>query len=202
MSAEGAIAPRRAGGRLAAVLRRRPAVHRPRPDRPRRGGGRLDVGWAHLALSSRPLVSRASRRMARQWRKRRAEAAQGDLAPERSTGSAAAAAQRLAAIIEAAEQSGGRCDRRRQGAGPPSRRGGRERGDRIAAERLRAIADELDPPASAAERPERPPQAGRGDSSRARAFRPSQAPRPAAWARRAPACSRPRWRFRAAAGRR
>ena len=145
MSAEGAIAPRRAGGRLAAVLRRRPAVHRPRPDRPRRGGGRLDVGWAHLALSSRPLVSRASRRMARQWRKRRAEAAQGDLAPERSTGSAAAA-ERIAAIIDAAEQAASKVidDAGERRPAFTSRRHGPVP-DRVVAERLRALADELDP---------------------------------------------------------
>ena len=57
------------------------------------------------------------------------------------------AAERLAAIVDAAERGGAEGHRRCRGAGAArlsTRRS--ERADRIVAERLRALADELDPP--------------------------------------------------------
>jgi hypothetical protein len=64
-------------------------------------------------------------------------------------------AERLAAIVEAAEQAAAKVidDAEEQARRQLSEAGARA--DRIVAERLRALADELDPPSSAAERPPR-----------------------------------------------
>ena len=68
---------------------------------------------------------------------------------------ATSAAERIATIIEAAEQAAaGVIDDAEEQARRHIEEAKAE-ADRIAAERLRAIADELDSPASAAERPER-----------------------------------------------
>lgn len=70
--------------------------------------------------------------------------------PERRTGAAAAdAAARLAAIVEAAERAASQVidDAERQAQEQVAE--ARERADRIVAERLRELADELDPGASA-----------------------------------------------------
>jgi hypothetical protein len=68
---------------------------------------------------------------------------------------ATGAAERIATIIEAAEQAAaGVIDDAEEQARRRIEEAKAE-ADRIAAERLRAIADDLDPPASAAERPER-----------------------------------------------
>ena len=82
--------------------------------------------------------------MARQWRKRRAEAARGDLPPKRSTGSAAAA-ERIAAIIDAAEQAASKVIDDAEAQARLHLEEATARADRVVAERLRALADELDP---------------------------------------------------------
>jgi hypothetical protein len=82
--------------------------------------------------------------MASQWRKRRAKAAQGDLASERLTGSAAAA-ERIAAIIDAAEKAAARVIDDAEEQARHHLEEAQARADRVVAERLRALADELDP---------------------------------------------------------
>ena len=102
-------------------------------------------------------------------------------------------AERLAAIVEAAEQAAAKVidDAEEQARRQLSEAGARA--DRIVAERLRALADELDP-----QMPSRPsgaaPEAGR-------AARTRRLPGPAR-DRPARACWRPRWRSPAAAARR
>jgi hypothetical protein len=85
--------------------------------------------------------------MANQWRKRRAKAAQGDLASERLTGSAAAA-ERIAAIIDAAEKAAAKVIDDAEEQARQHLEEAQARADRVVAERLRALADELDPLAS------------------------------------------------------
>jgi hypothetical protein len=85
--------------------------------------------------------------MANQWRKRRAKAAQGDLASERLTGSAAAA-ERIAAIIDAAEKAAAKVIDDAEEQARHHLEEAQARADRVVAERLRALADELDPLAS------------------------------------------------------
>jgi hypothetical protein len=88
--------------------------------------------------------------MARQWRKRRAEAARGDLPSKRLTDSAAAA-ERIAAIIDAAEQAASKVIDDAEEQARLHLEEAQARADRVVAERLRAIADELDPISSRSE---------------------------------------------------
>jgi nicotinamidase-related amidase len=79
-----------------------------------------------------------------------------ELPPEgRPPGSAADAAERLARIVDAAEQAAARVIDDAEKQAQQHIEDARARGDRIVAERLRELADELDPPATG-ERDETP----------------------------------------------
>ncbi len=74
--------------------------------------------------------------------------------PERRPpGSAADAAARLAEIVEAAEQAARKVIDDAEADAQRTLEEARERADRMVAERLRELADELDPPGMPAERP-------------------------------------------------
>ena len=96
--------------------------------------------------------------------------------PERRPpASAADAAQRLATIVDAAERAAASVIDDAEQQAQRHLDEARDRADRIVAERLRELADQLDPPGSG-ERRSRPPEAGRGRRRRGRGGEP-QAPR-------------------------